>query len=60
MSPNAIAAHPFDPNQVALGLSDGGVYVLEPLESVKEWGSDPSAETDAVPSTSPVVTATEA
>ncbi|KAI3521224.1 hypothetical protein L1887_10685 [Cichorium endivia] len=39
--PNAIAAHPFDPNQVALGLSDGGVYVIEPLESCKKWGTDP-------------------
>ncbi|KAL7603546.1 hypothetical protein Lser_V15G17708 [Lactuca serriola] len=39
--PHAIAAHPFDPNQVAMGLSDGGVYVIEPLESDKKWGSDP-------------------
>ncbi|KAK1434049.1 hypothetical protein QVD17_10967 [Tagetes erecta] len=49
--PNAIAAHPSDPNQLALGLTDGGVYVLEPLESDKQWGNDLSAETNAGPST---------
>ncbi|KAK9066290.1 hypothetical protein SSX86_013611 [Deinandra increscens subsp. villosa] len=43
--PNAIAAHPSDPSQLALGLSDGGVYVLEPLELDKQWGSDPINET---------------
>lgn len=51
--PNAIAAHPSDPSQLALGLSDGGVYVLEPLKSDKQWGSDPSVETSAGPSTNP-------
>ncbi|KAI3786010.1 hypothetical protein L1987_45137 [Smallanthus sonchifolius] len=51
--PNAIAAHPSDPSQLAVGLSDGGVYVLEPLESDKQWGGDPSSETSAGPSTNP-------
>ncbi|XP_024969961.1 topless-related protein 4-like isoform X2 [Cynara cardunculus var. scolymus] len=58
VSPNAIAAHPSDPNQVALGLSDGGICVLEPLESEKQWGNDPSTETGvAGPSTNPVAAA---
>ncbi|KAM0932800.1 putative transcription factor WD40-like family [Dioscorea sansibarensis] len=35
--PLAIAAHPKIPYQFALGLCDGGVRVLEPLES-GEWG----------------------
>ncbi|KAL8123045.1 hypothetical protein AgCh_011138 [Apium graveolens] len=36
--PLVIAAHPNDPNQFALGLSDGGVQVLEPPESDGRWG----------------------
>ncbi|KAJ0986551.1 hypothetical protein J5N97_004907 [Dioscorea zingiberensis] len=40
--PHAIAAHPKIPNQFAVGLSDGGVHVLEPLESEGQWsGSKP-------------------
>ncbi|CAA3006574.1 topless-related 4-like [Olea europaea subsp. europaea] len=35
--PLVIAAHPSKPNQFAVGLSDGGVYVLEPLESEGKW-----------------------
>ncbi|GFZ08332.1 transducin family protein [Actinidia rufa] len=36
--PVAIAAHPQEPNQFALGLTDGGVVVIEPLESAGKWG----------------------
>ncbi|GJT61753.1 hypothetical protein Tco_1005286 [Tanacetum coccineum] len=43
--PNAIPAHPSNPSQLALGLSDSGVYVIVPLESDKEWRSDPLSET---------------
>ncbi len=39
--PLVIAAHPVEPNQFALGLSDGGVQVLEPLESEGKWGVGP-------------------
>ena len=39
-----IAAHPQEPNQFALGLSDGGVHVFEPLESEGKWGVPPPAE----------------
>ncbi|MQL69363.1 hypothetical protein Taro_001639 [Colocasia esculenta] len=35
--PVVVAAHPSEPNQFAVGLTDGGVHVLEPLES--EWGT---------------------
>ncbi|XP_058111439.1 protein TPR3-like [Magnolia sinica] len=42
--PLVIAAHPSEPNQFALGLTDGGVHVLEPLESEGKWGIPPPAE----------------
>lgn len=35
--PLVIAAHPRKPNQFALGLSDGGVLVVEPEKSEDEW-----------------------
>ncbi|KAK6941684.1 WD40 repeat [Dillenia turbinata] len=48
--PLVIAAHPSEPNQFALGLSDGGVHVLEPLESEGKWGTSPPLENGAGPS----------
>ncbi|XP_031279576.1 topless-related protein 1-like [Pistacia vera] len=36
--PLVIAAHPQEPNQFAIGLTDGGVHVFEPLESENKWG----------------------
>ncbi|XP_043721893.1 protein TOPLESS-like [Telopea speciosissima] len=42
--PLVIAAHPSEPNQFALGLTDGGVHVFEPLESEGKWGSPPPVE----------------
>ncbi|KAK3436809.1 hypothetical protein EUGRSUZ_C01404 [Eucalyptus grandis] len=48
--PLVIVAHPSEPNQFALGLTDGSVYVLEPLESEGEWGGSP-VENGAGPST---------
>lgn len=50
--PLVIAAHPSEPNQFALGLTDGGVCVLEPLESEGKWGTSPPQENGAGPSTS--------
>lgn len=38
VQPLVIAAHPQEANQFALGLSDGGVHVFEPLESEGKWG----------------------
>nr|XP_034899874.1 topless-related protein 1 isoform X1 [Populus alba]XP_034899875.1 topless-related protein 1 isoform X1 [Populus alba]XP_034899876.1 topless-related protein 1 isoform X1 [Populus alba] len=57
--PLVIAAHPQEPNQFALGLSDGGVHVFEPLESEGKWGVPPPAENGsassvaAIPSVGP-------
>ncbi|KAI4344161.1 hypothetical protein L6164_011423 [Bauhinia variegata] len=57
--PLVIAAHPSEPNQFALGLSDGGVHVLEPLESEGRWGSPPPTENGAGPSTTSGATVSE-
>ncbi|CAL5358908.1 protein TOPLESS-like isoform X1 [Camellia sinensis] len=35
--PVTIAAHPQEPNQFALGLTNGSVVVIEPLESTGKW-----------------------
>ncbi|KAK9060713.1 hypothetical protein SSX86_021419 [Deinandra increscens subsp. villosa] len=51
--PLVIAAHPTEPNQFALGLTDGGVIVLEPLESEGKWGTSPPLENGAGPSSLP-------
>ncbi|GAB2300307.1 Topless- protein 4 [Dionaea muscipula] len=45
--PLVIAAHPSEPTQFALGLTDGGVCVLEPLEPDGQWGTAPPAENGA-------------
>ncbi|XP_047324317.1 topless-related protein 3-like [Impatiens glandulifera] len=45
--PVAVAAHPQDPNQFAVGLNDGSVKVLEPLESDAKWGVSPSSVVDS-------------
>ncbi|KAH6832337.1 WUS-interacting protein 2 [Perilla frutescens var. hirtella] len=42
--PLVITGHPSEPNQFALGLTDGGVHVLEPLESEGKWGTAPPQE----------------
>ncbi|XP_062216167.1 protein TPR3-like isoform X2 [Phragmites australis] len=42
--PVVVAAHPSEASQFALGLTDGGVYVLEPLESERKWGNPPPME----------------
>jgi WD40 repeat protein len=51
--PLVIAAHPQEANQFALGLSDGGVHVFEPLESEGKWGVPPPAENGAAASSAP-------
>ncbi|XP_039166146.1 protein TPR3 [Eucalyptus grandis] len=57
--PLVIAAHPSQPNQFALGLIDGSVYVLEPLDSEGEWASSPSVENGAEPSTTSGATSSD-
>lgn len=37
--PMVIAAHPSEPNQIALGMSDGAVYVVEPSDAEPKWGT---------------------
>eukprot|EP00252_Welwitschia_mirabilis_P014884 TRINITY_DN3294_c0_g1_i11.p1 TRINITY_DN3294_c0_g1~~TRINITY_DN3294_c0_g1_i11.p1 ORF type:complete len:1125 (-),score=229.73 TRINITY_DN3294_c0_g1_i11:418-3792(-) len=48
--PLVVAAHPSEPSQFSLGLSDGSVIVLEPLESEGKWGTTPPAENGAASS----------
>ncbi|RWW16189.1 hypothetical protein GW17_00019931, partial [Ensete ventricosum] len=50
--PLVIAAHPSEPNQFALGLTDGGVHVLEPLESEGKWGVNPPTDNGSASSIS--------
>ncbi|XP_066367885.1 disease resistance protein Pik-2-like [Miscanthus floridulus] len=43
--PTVVATHPCKPNQIAVGMSDGAVYVLEPLDTDDgQVGSDTSSE----------------
>ncbi|GFZ07186.1 TOPLESS-related 2 [Actinidia rufa] len=39
--PVVIAAHPQEPNQFAIGLTDGSLKVMEPSESENKWGVVP-------------------
>ncbi|CAA0838252.1 Protein TOPLESS [Striga hermonthica] len=52
--PTVIAAHPSDANQFALGMSDGGVHVIEPSDAEAKWGvgvgGSASQENGALPS----------
>ncbi|KAL0837454.1 hypothetical protein Bca101_089344 [Brassica carinata] len=36
--PQVITAHPQEPNQLAVGLADGSVKVIEPSEASRRWG----------------------
>ncbi|KAM0909131.1 hypothetical protein ACQ4PT_015010 [Festuca glaucescens] len=42
--PYVVATHPQEPNQFAVGLSDGSVKVMEPLESDGKWGTPAPVE----------------
>ncbi|GMP40066.1 hypothetical protein CsSME_00010655 [Camellia sinensis var. sinensis] len=42
--PYVVAAHPQEPNQFAIGLTDGSVKVMEPLESEGKWGLAPPVD----------------
>lgn len=50
--PTVIAAHPSEPNQFAVGLTDGAVQMMEPPEGVREWGTPPPPEEADAASTS--------
>lgn len=53
--PAVVAAHPSDPNQFALGLTNGGVVVMEPPESEGMWGTMPPVENAGPNASSAVV-----
>lgn len=42
--PVVVASHPQESNQLAVGLTDGSVKVIEPPESEGKWGVSPPAE----------------
>ncbi|KAK7246353.1 hypothetical protein RIF29_41220 [Crotalaria pallida] len=50
--PVVVAAHPQEPNQFAVGLSDGSIKVIEPepIESEGRWGVQAPADRTASPS----------
>ncbi|KAJ0079750.1 hypothetical protein Patl1_24448 [Pistacia atlantica] len=48
--PFVIAAHPSEPNQIALGMSDRAVHVVEPLDVELKWGGTPSQDNGSPPS----------
>lgn len=51
--PLVIAAHPQEPNQFAVGLTDGDIHVFEPLESEGKWGAPPPVENGSASSMPP-------
>ncbi|XP_041014139.1 protein TOPLESS-RELATED PROTEIN 2-like [Juglans microcarpa x Juglans regia] len=50
--PLVIAAHPSEPNQIALGMSDGTVHVVEPLDVEQKWGVQSCQDNGSIPSNS--------
>ncbi|XP_008803470.2 protein TOPLESS-RELATED PROTEIN 2 isoform X1 [Phoenix dactylifera] len=59
--PIVIAAHPSESNQIALGMSDGAVHVIEPSDAEPKWGVVPSQDNGAHPSMSnPALTTNQA
>ncbi|KAJ4951831.1 hypothetical protein NE237_028663 [Protea cynaroides] len=48
--PLVIAAHPTEPYQIALGMSDGAVHVIEPSDAEPKWGGPPPQENGSLPS----------
>ncbi|PKA57711.1 Topless-related protein 2 [Apostasia shenzhenica] len=50
MYPLVIATHPLESNQLAVGLIDGAVKVIEPLESESKWGATAPIDSGVGPS----------
>ncbi|XP_010243111.1 PREDICTED: protein TPR2-like [Nelumbo nucifera] len=48
--PMVIAAHPSEPNQIALGMSDGAVHVVEPSDAEPKWGGPAPQDNGTLPS----------
>ncbi|XP_057459402.1 topless-related protein 4-like isoform X2 [Actinidia eriantha] len=57
--PLVVTAHPSEPNQFALGLTDGGVHVLEPPEAEGRWGTTPPLENGTGSSIAPVAASSD-
>lgn len=38
MYPLVVTAHPQEPNQLGVGLTDGSIKVIEPSETERKWG----------------------
>ncbi|AQK41381.1 Ramosa 1 enhancer locus 2 [Zea mays] len=55
--PLVVAAHPMEPNQIAIGMSDGKVHVVEPLDGDPKWGSAPPQDNGAHPHPHPAISA---
>lgn len=51
--PFVVAAHPQEPNQFAVGMSDGSIKVIEPIEPNGRWGVSASVDNRT---TSPSIT----
>ncbi|KAG1361982.1 Protein TPR2 [Cocos nucifera] len=51
--PLAIAAHPSEANQIALGMSDGAVHVVEPSDTEPKWGALSPQDNGTLPSIPP-------
>lgn len=47
--PLVIAGHPSEPNQIAVGMSDGSVHVVEPCDVEMKWGNTASHSQDNGP-----------
>jgi len=52
--PFVVAAHPQEPNQFAVGMSDGSIKVIEPIEPNGRWGVSASSVDNRT--TSPSIT----
>ncbi|KAG0486752.1 hypothetical protein HPP92_008847 [Vanilla planifolia] len=51
--PNVVAAHPLEANQIAVGMSDGTIHVVEPSDVEQKWGGSVQVqENGAIPSIS--------
>ena len=42
--PLVFATHPLEPNQIALGMSDGAIHVVEPFDVEQKWGGPSSQD----------------
>ncbi|PQM41243.1 protein TPR2-like [Prunus yedoensis var. nudiflora] len=51
--PLVIAAHPSEPNQIAVGMTDGSVHVVEPSDVELKWGGAPSQDNGPSNSSNP-------